>query len=288
MTVPQSEAVSSRAGAWHQSTLSTIHDCPRRWFLTYELGLPDPSGEAARVGTAIHAAVELHEKNRMVGTETSIDDMVDAGIANLSEDNDELNDKVKHGVKNWWKTKMKDKDMSHRDFVMQFEPVAIEPYFRVPLVEGCLPIGGWIDAVYKDEAGLYKLVDLKTSASLSRWKKDGEGKRHQATMYAIALQLSDILPDKIDYLPEMVYTIVKPGTGGECAKRVSVQPDLVDVAVLGQKIRDAEAIIDADEFPRNPSWVLCSETWCPHYTKCMVTGEYAGRPVSVRERVVPR
>jgi hypothetical protein len=252
------------------------------------MGLPDPSGEAARVGTAIHAAVELHEKNRMVGTATEIDAMVDAAIAELGAEEYELHERVEAGVKHWWKTKMKDKSMSHRDYVMQFEPVAIEPYFRVPLIEGALPIAGWIDAVYKDEAGLYKLVDLKTAGSMSRWKEGGEGKRHQATMYAIALQLSDILPEPIDYLPEMTYTVVKPGTGGECAKRVSVQPDFVDVAVLGQKIREAEAIVVADQFPRNPSWMLCSETWCPHYNKCMVTGEYAGRPVTLRKRVVPR
>jgi len=288
MTAKQDEAVSSRQGAWHQSTLSTIHDCPRRWFLTYELGLPDPSGEAARVGTSIHAAVELHEKNRMVGTATDIDAMIAVAIADLGQDEHELHAKAEAGIKHWWKTKMKDKSMSHRDYVMQFEPVAIEPYFRVPLVDGALPIAGWIDAVYRDEAGLYRLVDLKTAGSMSRWKDGGEGKRHQATMYAIALQLSDILPEPIDYLPEMTYTVVKPGTGGECAKRVSVQPDLVDVAVLGQKIRDAEAIVVADQFPRNPSWVLCSETWCPHYHKCMVTGEYAGRPVTVRKRVVPK
>jgi hypothetical protein len=286
MTAPQDEAVSSRQGAWHQSTLSTIHDCPRRWFLTYQCGLPDPSGEAARVGTGIHAAVELHEKARMEGKVLpSMDDMVDAAIATLGEEEYELHDKAEAGIKHWWKTKMKDKGVSHRDWVGTMEPVAIEPYFRVDLVEGALPVAGWIDAVYKDEVGIYRLVDLKTAGSMSRWKDDGEGKRHQATMYAVALQLSNILPEPIDYLPEMTYTVVKPGTGGECAKRVSVQPDLADVAVLGQKIRDAEAMVVADAFPRNPSWVLCSQQWCPHYERCMITGEYAGRPVTVRQRL---
>jgi len=285
MTAKPDEAVSSRAGAWHQSTLNTIHDCPRRWFLTYDLGLPDPSGDAARVGTGIHAAVEAHEKARMAGDVLpSIDDMVDVACAELEEG---LHDGAYHGVRHWWKTKMKDKGLSHRDFVMQMEPIAIEPYFRIPLVDGALPIGGWMDAVYRDEGGVYRLVDLKTSGSMSRWKDDGEGKRPQATMYAVALQLSDILPERIEYLPEMTYTVVKPGTGGECAKRVIVQPDLVDVGVLGQRIRDAEAIVKADVFPRNPSSMLCSQQWCPHYEKCMVTGEYAGLPATIRKRTVP-
>lgn len=286
MTANPEDAISSRSGAWHQSTLSTIHDCPRRWFLTYQCGLEDPSGEAARVGTSVHAAVEYHEKARMAGVELpDMDDITDIAISHLGDEEYELHDKAEAAVRHWWKTKMKDKSMSHRDYVMMMEPIAIEPYFRIPLVDGALPIGGWMDAVYRDQDGLYKLVDLKTAGSMSRWKEGGEGKRHQATMYAIALQLTDILPEKIDYLPEMTYTVVKPGTGGECAKRVSVQPDFVDVAVLGQKIRDAEAIVRADEFPRNPSWVLCSQTWCPYYEKCMITGEYAGRPVNVRTKL---
>jgi hypothetical protein len=280
MPADQSEAVSSRAGAWHQSTLSTIHDCPRRWFLTYQVGLPDPSGDAARIGTQVHAAVELHETARQRGESVSMDDMVSHAQAGQP---DEFLDPIRHGVRHWWKTPMKDGGLSHRDWLAQFEVVAVEPYFNVPLVAGALPIGGWIDGVYRDPVtGLYRLVDLKTAGSMSRWKAGGEGKRHQATMYAIALQLSDILPEPVDYLPEMTYTVVKPGTGGECARRVEVQPDLEDVRVLGQKIRDAELLVVEDRFPRNPSWTLCSEKWCPHYNGCMVSGELSGRPDTVR------
>ena len=283
MPAEQSEAVSSRQGAWHQSTLSTIHDCPRRWFLTYQCGLPDPSGDAARIGTAVHAAVELHETGRQQGLEVTLDEMVDHACATIEEEHHEA---VRHGCRHWWKTPMKDGGVSHREWLARLQVVAIEPYFNVPLVEGALPIGGWIDGVYYDpDAERYLLVDLKTASSMGRWKEGGEGKRHQATMYAVALQVSDILPERIDYLPEMTYTVVKPGKGGECARRVSVQPDLEDVRVLGQRIRDAEAMVLADEFPRNPSWNLCSERWCPHYNGCMVTGEYAGRPVTVRSQL---
>jgi hypothetical protein len=190
-------------------------------------------------------------------------------------------------VKNWYKAKMKDGGLPHRDWLAQFEPVAIEPYFRIPLVEGADPIGGWMDAVYRDPAtNLYFIVDLKTAGNFSRWKPDGEGKRHQATMYSVAVQLGDILPERIDYLPPMIYTVVKSGTGGELARRVGpVQPDLDDVRVLGDKIREAERIVSQEDYVRNPSWVLCSEKWCPHYRGCILTGELAGTPVVVRERV---
>jgi hypothetical protein len=282
--VEQEHAVSARAGAWHQSTLSTIHDCPRRWFLTYGLGLPDPSGTAARIGTAIHSGVELHEKQRQQGNAVSLDEVVAHAQSEIEE---EHHDAVRHGLRHWWKTPMKkDKAMSHRDWLAQYEVVAIEPYFNLPLVDDALPIGGWIDGIYRDpDTGLYLLVDLKTSSSMSRWKDTGEGKRYQATMYAVALQLGDLLPEPIDYLPSMTYTVVKPGTGGECAKRVTVQPDLDDVRVLGQRIREAESLVEANEFPRNPSWNLCSATWCPHYQGCMVEGVLAGHPDTVRQAI---
>lgn len=282
MPAKQDEAVSSRSGAWHQSTLQQMQDCPRKWFLTYQCGLPDPSGEAARIGTAVHTAVELHEKARAEGNAVTLDEMVAHACATIEE---EHHDAVRHACRHWWKTPMKDGEVSHRDWLARLWVVAIEPYFNIPLVEGALPIGGWIDGVYYDpNTERYLLVDLKTAGSMGRWK-DGEGKRHQATMYSVALQLSDILPERIDYFPSMTYAIVKPGTGGECARRVSVQPDLDDVRVLGQKIRDAEAMVAADEFPRNPAWNLCSKKWCPHYTGCMETGELAGRPVTVRQRL---
>lgn len=285
MTSEQSEAVSSRQGAWHQSTVDLIGNCSWRYFLTYKLGLPDPSGDAAKAGTAAHAAIEYHEKQRQAtGAGASLTDLLAVAADGL----DGTLVPVAHAaVKNWYQAKMKGGGLSHREWLAQFEPIAIEPYFRIPLIEDANPIGGWMDAVYKDpETGLYFVVDLKTAASFSRWKHDGEGKRHQATMYSIAVQLGDILPEKIDYLPPMWYTVVKSGTGGELARRVGpVQPDLEDVRVLGEKIRIAERVVANEEYVKNPAWVLCSSKWCPHYSGCMNTGELAGSPVVVRDRV---
>jgi hypothetical protein len=281
----QSEAVTSRTGAWHQSTLSLIHDCSWRYFLTYKMGLEDPSGPQARAGTAVHSGIELHERARLEGKELpSLKEMTEAAFEGVEDD---LHDMVRHGLRHWYKTPMKDGAVlsSHRDWVMGMEPILIEPYFNAPLVDGALPIGGWIDAVYKDADGMYQIVDWKTAGSMSRWKKDGDGKRHQATMYSIGLQITDLIPD-LDYLAPMTYAIVKPGTGGECARRVGpIVPDFEDVRVLGQKIRDAEAIVASESYARNPAWVLCSETWCPHFTGCQITGELSGTPVTLRNKL---
>lgn len=284
MPAHQSEAVTSRTGAWHQSTLSLIHDCSWRYFLTYQLGLPDPSGTAAQTGTAVHAGIELHERARIENRALpSLSDMVEHACLELDP---ELHEAARHGLRHWYKTPMKTGGdaRSHREWVLDMEPVLIEPYFNIPLVDGAMPIGGWIDAVYRDSTGMYQIVDWKTAGSLSRWKKN-EGKRHQASMYSVALQISDLIPD-LDYLAPMTYAIVKPGTGGECAYRTDpVIVDYEDVRLLGQKIRDAEDIIRHDSFARNPAWVLCSEVWCPHYSGCQVTGELSGSPVALRDRV---
>lgn len=284
MTAPQDEAVSSRQGAWHQSTLDLIGNCSWRYFLTYVLGLPDPSGEAAITGTAVHAAVEAHEKDRMNGGQGLSLDAMHELVTN------ELGDTpqgavARLAVNHWWKGKMKDKSAPHREWLMQYTPAAIEPYFRTPLVDNAMPIGGWMDALYLDENGIYRIVDLKTANSMSRWKDDGSGKRHQATVYSVAVQLGAVTGDPLDYLPEVTYTVVRTTTGAETAKRVSVQPDLQDVRILGEKIREAQHVVDTEDYVKNPAWGLCSQTWCPHYTGCMVTGELSGTPATVRSRV---
>jgi hypothetical protein len=284
MTAPQDEAVSSRQGAWHQSTLDLIGSCSWRYFLTYGLGLPDPSGEAAITGTAVHAAVEAHEKNRMAGGPgLTLEQMHDMVTAELGDNEQGRTGRL--AVTHWWKGKFKDKSMPHREWVLTMTPVAIEPYFRTGLVDGAMPIGGWMDAVYLDENGMYRIVDLKTANSMSRWKDSGEGKRHQATVYSVAIQLGAVLDVSLDYLPEVTYTVVRTTTGTETAKRVHVTPDLEDVRVLGDKIREAQRIVNEEDYAKNPAWNLCSQTWCPHYQGCMVTGELSGTPATVRSRL---
>lgn len=269
--------MSDRSLAWHQSTLELIDNCSWRYFLTYVLGLPDPSGPAALIGTAAHAAVEAHEKARMEGRALSLPDMIEIVNGELPTDDVETGVLA---VTNWYNSPLKDGGPSHREWVAQMTPVAIEGYFNLPLVDNAMPIGGTMDAVYLD-GDRYRVVDLKTTKDMSRWKTDGEGKRLQATMYSVAVQLTY----NLDYLPDVTYTVVRTGNKGETARRVHVQPDYEDVRVLGERIRLAQQIVDTEDYTRNPSWNLCRPQWCPHYQGCIVTGELSGTPVSVRERI---
>ena len=267
-----------RSQAWHQSTLELIGNCSWRYFLTYGLGLPDPSGSAAKVGTAVHAAIEEHELERMKGNVLIVAEMLEVAKAFVTA---EFVPMAEIAINNWYKSKMKDKTESHREWLSVMTPVAIEEYFNFPLVDDAMPIGGTIDGVYLDVDSRYRVVDLKTSKDMSRWKDSGEGKRLQATMYSVAVQLRF----NLDYLPEVTYAVARTNKTGETAKRVHIQPDLEDIRVLGLKIREAQHIVNTEDYVKNPSWNLCRPQWCPHYNGCMVTHQLSGTPVSLKKKL---
>ena len=303
MTAEQDEAVSSRKGAHHQSSIETLLDgCSWQYYLANELEIPTKPKPHALVGTNFHSAIELHENARMSGSELpTLDQMIEFAATNIEReaveipahmmvgkdkevwDVDTLVGMCSDALTNWYKVKLKDGGVSHRDWLMELEPIAIEPYFRLNLVSDADPIGGWIDGVYKNKEGKILLVDQKTAGDFSRWKPDGEGHRFQATMYAVALILSPDFPDvtELDGL-EMHYLVSRTRGGNvEKARRVSVSPELDDVGMLGDRIRKAEKMIKDKEYAPNPSWILCSERFCPFFEGCQITGELRKPPLQI-------
>jgi hypothetical protein len=294
------EAVSSRQGAHHQSSLETILDgCSWQYYLAYIKEQPQPPKPHALAGTSFHSAVELHERARMAGeTLPTMQQMTDLAseviLADVDKippqlmvgkydepwDADTLIDMAGNAVHNWYSARLKDGSKPHREWLLDLEPVAIEPYFKLDLVEGAAPIGGWIDGVYRHEDGQIMLVDQKTAGDFSRWHADGEGHRYQATMYGVALVLSDEFPDVTELEGLEMHYLVSRTRGGqvERARRVTVQPQLDDVALLGDRIRKVEQIISTHNFAPNPAWGLCSPRFCPFYEGCQITGELREAP----------
>lgn len=289
MTVPlttpdRTDDAESRANAWHQSTLENLLDgCSWQYYLTYIARVEGGEKRSASAGIAFHGAIEEHEKARMAGGVSEaglpMTEMVRIAtdLAHEYSESPEVAEAAVAAVRNWYGEPMRDGGLSHREWLMQYRPVAVEPYFNVPLVEGARPIGGWIDGIYENPRnGEVFLVDHKTAKSFSRWSHDGADHRKQATLYATALVLSDDYPTVVD-LPRMVYLVARTTLGKskqfEPARRVQVQPDLHDVAQLGERIRQAEVVLERGAFARAPEWVLCDERWCPFYQGCMVTGE---------------
>jgi hypothetical protein len=288
MTAIQSESVNARKTRWHQSTLSSLLDgCSWQYFLTYVLEQDQGLKPYATVGTAFHSAVELHELNRMKDIVTTEKEMLDEVTKTITEviTEEELRTEllllVRAAVRNWYEF--------HRPVVLNWEVIAIEPEFTLPLVDNARPIGGYIDAIYRDpNNGEIFVVDHKTAKDFTRWKSE-EGHRHQAAMYSAALVLSEDFPDIVE-LPKMVYMVTRTTRssrkGFESATIVEVQPDLEDIKQLGERIRMAEDIVEKENYVKKPEWFLCSTKWCPFYEGCMVTEELSGTVSKVKLKVL--
>lgn len=308
MTATRSEAVSSRAGAHHQSSIETLLDgCSWQYYLANVKNVPTPPKPYSLVGTSFHSAIEEHENARMKGQETpTLQQMLDHSEELIRAEADLISEEMMvgrdnqpwtaedlvamchHALENWYSGKLKDGGPSHRDWLLELTPLAIEPYFKLSLVDGADPIGGWIDGVYQDKDGKILLVDQKTAGDFNRWPHDGSGHRYQATMYGVGLLLSEDFPQVTDLAEvQMHYLVSRTRTGNaalERARRVVVQPELDDVALLGARIRKAEWIIREMAYAPNPTWTLCSPKFCPFYQGCQVTGELRKPPYELLEK----
>ena len=95
---------------------------------------------------------------------------------------------------------------------------------------------------------------------------------------------------QIETLPEMRYLLVRTSIGTrsnfEAHRIITVQPDLADVQVLGERVREAERIVQERDFRKNTGWNLCSEKWCPYYERCILTGELSGDPEEILSQIV--
>lgn len=297
MTATKEEAISSRAGAHHQSSIETLLDgCSWQYYLANIRNIEINPKPHALVGTSFHDAVEMHEVARLDGnTPPSLDELlnhVDGLIRETADDvpaemmigregevwtADTLVEMCQHAVRNWYEAPLKDGGPSNREWLLDLKPLAIEPYFKLDLVQDADPIGGWIDGVYQDQDGKIILVDEKTAGDFSRWPLNGDGHRFQATMYAVALVLSEDFPQITSLDDVQMHYLINRTRGGtarlERARRVVVQPMLDDVSLLGDRIRSAEAIVKNNLYAPNPTWTLCSQKFCPFYQGCQVTGE---------------
>jgi hypothetical protein len=277
-----SDAVTSREGAWHQSTVGTLLDvCARQYALTYVAQIPTPQPDWAKVGTAYHYGVEQHQQARINGACLDEAGTLAAALRNYYDNDGDpaLEAEVVAAVHHFFHTKDTELGVTIVEHLATLTPVALETYFRLPLVDGTMPVAGTFDGLYRDSDGRHILIDHKTAGSFNNWSRSGEGHRTQASFYAAALTVSPDFPD-ITELPEVRYLVVRKTAGKskafDGARIVSVQPDLTDIQVLGNRIREAHSLVEAGEFLPNPASNLCSRTWCPFWDRCQGTGELAG------------
>jgi hypothetical protein len=256
--------------------------CARQYALQYVLGIQTPQPVWAAVGNAYHSAIEQHELARVDGDIWTLEQTEAAALqalADLGGGGDEQEYEVLSAVGHFWNTPDREMGCTIREYIGAMTPVKLEGYFRLDMIDGAQPLAGTFDGLYLDHTGRHRLIDHKTAASFGNWPRSGDGHRTQASFYAAALTVSPDFPD-ITELPQVDYLVVRKKVGKtkgfEGARIVSVEPDLHDVAILGQRVRAAEQLLTAGEYLPNPAATFCSKQWCAFWDRCQGTGELAG------------
>lgn len=303
LQVPQDEKLSTVAGTSHHSGVEA-HERARM------------AGNADGITEAEQLAVALAELDRLlagVSAELLADYALKqatpavrrkleaaAAAEQATAGRQQLVGEVEASVANWWHAPVREDGATTRDVLLAMTPLRIEHYLRVPVIAGAADLAGTMDGLYRDADGRIVLVDQKTSGKMAGWGDGDDEHRDQATFYSLLTLLDPelaALDGVTDGLPPMLFCVVRRAV----AKRKSdkwvgatlqwVRPDNLDVADLGARVRKAETIKAAGDFPADPTSRWCK--WCPFYERCAPgDGSLAGPPAGViagmsAQRTVP-
>lgn len=277
------------------STVSDLLDlCAYRVGLNKIVGLDRPTNGRLAVGTAYHAAIEMHEHTRRAwrrygGTKGAedgvpVDTMLEAARTALALEDVEWEDDdltltdaigmVEAAVTHWYETPIPDGQAgaggSLRDRVLGWQPIAVETWWDLWLPpDTSLPIRGACDCVYLKPDGTLVVVDHKSANRFGKWRLDAEGIRDQAAMYVLAAKLSPKLPVWRDVMPEFEYHIARTETGKtarfEGARVVQVDVDQVDLDYVQDRVGSAHLQVLEDRWDKNPDAWICTPKWCPFH-----------------------
>lgn len=237
------------------SSASVFSSCPRRWRYKYIDKLPDPSGQAALVGTFAHWVLEL--LCRLPATERTQDRAKalarDAWAEfELDEDYAALELDADQARAFRWQAWLAVAGLWDIEDPADVDVVSTEQKIKVELES--VPFVGVVDRVDRI-AGDLVVSDYKSGTLPGfRWRQD---KIQQVMLYAAALQ---------------AFTGERPGR----ARLLYLGQRMLDVRVTQARIDNATTMLNeawgniasacsTEEFPPNPG-VLCG--WCPFVTQC--------------------
>ncbi len=237
------------------SSASAFSSCPRRWRFKYIDKLPDPSSQAALVGTFAHRVLEL--LCQLEATERTPDQAKAlARVAwaefEIDEDYAALELDVEQARAFRWQAWLAIAGLWDIEDPAGVDVVSTEQKIKVELES--VPFVGVVDRV--DRIGGDLVVSDYKSGTLPgfRWRQD---KIQQVMLYAAALQAS---------------TGERPGR----ARLLYLGQRVLDVRVTQARIDNATTMLSetwvsigsacsTEEFPPAPG-VLCG--WCPFVTQC--------------------
>lgn len=279
--------------AWSKSGLSSLVDgCSWRVYLGKVEGWPDPGSPATILGTAYHAALEMHERERILYIRDGIDlqspspgrlfDAVRPTLAEQAEalpahlwemhevTADDLHQRLATAIEHWWSAPIPDGQPgaggSLRDRLLQWRPVAVEPYFRVQVDDLPRPLHGYIDWFGWDpDEGMWVVVDQKSASSLRSWPHGGGGHEVEAAAYTVGSVIAANLPaaGRVRQEWHVARTDAGQTARHQPVRCIVAEPGDAERWLLQDTMALADQIVDDGLFEKNPTWFLCSPKYCP-------------------------
>ena len=254
-------------------------------------------------GSALHAALELHESRRREYFRTrgvsgdakgadrfELESVVEWYVTSsgypfgypftnpgdAAKETDQCKDEALNGLSHFYETPITKGQLGAggtiRDLVMSWRPVAVERRFET-YDRGVRqrPLVGSADCVYLDDHGDLLVVDWKSATNLGRYGLDGAYQRLQGSTYARALVEAINLPGHkgLGYWPKAVFAVMRTTLGVNAnfqgVRVIDIDPTDADMQALDAQYVAAEQIIDAGVFPKDPeaAGVLC-QRYCSH------------------------
>ena len=246
------------------SQISRFERCPRSWKFRYIDNLPDPPGEAAKVGSFVHEILEklfkLPKSQRLVGRIRGLAAEVWAdksnstsGVANLPVGDDVAPFKwaVYDSALGLW-------DLEDPKTV---DVVALEHHVESDI--GGVPIRGYVDRIHRTSDGEFVVTDFKTG----KWPKKSYHleRLQQVRLYALALkeELGGI-PRRLQLLYLKTPPIVSEVFNDQKVRNTEAKVVRVAEGISGVEFEGVEAA------PKVSG--LCG--WCAYLDKCPEGTEY--------------
>jgi hypothetical protein len=261
---------------WSKSSLKSVLDgCSWQWALQRVGGLEGGSTPHSSAGTGMHAAIEEHERQRIV--DGTVPDMLtlSAEAAKAAwEDGANIpaqwhNIHGGQGQAADWAVQLTDTwlESDIRQTLLGYTPLAVEPHLetdRVPVSSG---LRGYLDWVGRD-GDEYVIIDFKSASDLRRWDNPNQHRIESATYLYLAVD-SGLVPEGSSV--RMEWHIVSRKGDAKILEGPRFHWD--EVEFLNARLAEAQHIYDTAAFEPNPSWGLCNQRWCVFYHGCQVTGQ---------------